>query len=283
MTSPLIEASVLANELDAPDIRIIDATWIPGWSAEGRDRNGRRRYSEGHIPNAVFMDIDAVCDTRSDLPHMLPPPEQFSSAVRKMGIGDGQRIVVYDSNGFMASARVWWMFRLMGKTDVRVLNGGLAAWQAAGGAVDTEVPPVSERHFTVRMNRALLRDMSGISHDLESKDVAVVDARPAGRFIGTAPEPRVGLESGHMPNAINVPSSELIDSDGRMVADARLRAAFGAALEKPFISTTCGSGVTAAILALGLAQIGRESVAVYDGSWSEWASISENRIVRETA
>jgi thiosulfate/3-mercaptopyruvate sulfurtransferase len=267
----LTETDELARELDAPDLVIIDASWhMPD---EGRD--ARAEYLQEHIPGAIFFDIDEIADTRSDLPHMLPPPEKFSSRMRSMGIGDGSRIVIYDSSGLFSAARVWWTFRVMGVDDVTVLNGGLPKWKEEGRSLESG-PPRSRttRHFTARRNADLVRDLTDIKKLLQDKSAEIVDARAPERFTGKAPEPRPGLRSGHIPGARNVPFGQLLNKDGTMKSAGEIERMFeeaGVDLAKPLL-TSCGSGITASVLALGLAQIGHRKTAVYDGSWSEWGA-----------
>ncbi len=276
---PLISAADLKRAITAPDVRVIDATWFAPFT--NPVESGREAYARGHIPGAVYFDIDDIADTTSPYPHMLPDPVKFSARVRQLGIGDGHRIVIYDQNRFFASARVWWMFRYMGKTDVRVLDGGLTAWQAAGGALDDMPPIVSVRHFTPRVRADLLTDAKAMESAIAAQRRTVIDARPPGRFSGTDAEPRAGLSSGHMPGSVNLPGGTLITPDGRLKSADELSALFN----DPAASTiaTCGSGVTAAIIALALARLGNFDVSVYDGSWSEWASDPSRPIVKTGA
>lgn len=268
---PIVSADWLLSHLTAPDVRVLDCSWF----MPDAPRTGRQVYDAHHIPGSRFFDIDDIADTDSSLPHMLPPPEKFSSRVRRLGLGDGHRVICYDQNGFVAAARVWWMFRVMGHGDVAVLDGGLDAWRAAGGEIE-DLPPhyLADRHFTVRPRRDLVRDRDQMVHAMEDNSVQIVDARSAPRFRGEAPEPRPGLRSGHIPGSINLPYSELVGADGRLKSEAELRALFEAAgvdLAKPLINT-CGSGVTAAVLALAQAIVGHDDAAVYDGSWTEWGA-----------
>lgn len=267
---PLVSPQWLAERLSAPDVRVVDASWF----MPGSSRDARAEYEAGHIPGAVFFDIDAISDSDTHLPHMAPPPEKFASRVRKMGLGDGNRIVVYDSTGVFSAARVWWLFRLMGHDDVVVLDGGLPAWAAAGLPLDDMPPVPHERHFTVRHRTDLVRDFSQVRMKLETSSAQIVDARPAARFLGQAPEPREGLPSGHAPGSVNVPWNSVLQADGRMLEPDALAAVFRAAGVDVGrrIVTTCGSGVTACVVALALARLGRWDVPVYDGAWSEWAS-----------
>lgn len=267
-TDPLVSAQWLKENLDAPDLRVIEATWYPGFHPKAGQ--AQSEYTSTHIPDAVFFDIDSIKDPNSGLPHMLPDTVLFSSRVRRMGIGDGNRLVVYDRNNFIASARVWWTLRTMGVKDVMVLDGGLNAWQSVGGAMD-DMPPVAvERHFTPRLRSDLVKSQAQVRTALSDGVTQVIDARPAGRFSGDAPEPRAELPSGHMPGSRNIPAGSLLNPDGTMKSAQDLRSLLQVS-EAPII-TTCGSGVTASTLALALARIGRDDAAVYDGSWTEWAS-----------
>ena len=267
----LIETDELARELDAPDLVIIDASWhMP---SEGKDAHAE--YLAEHIPGTLFFDIDEIADTKSKLPHMLPPPEKFSSRMRAMGIGDGSRIVVYDSQGLYSAARVWWTFRVMGVDDVSVLNGGLPKWKQEGRPLESGAPRTrTTRHFTARRNADLVRDLSDMKALLKDKSVEIVDARAPERFAGKAPEPRPGLRSGHIPGAYNVPFGRLLNKDGTLKSAPELQRLFeqaGVDLNKPVV-TSCGSGITASVLALGLAELGHRRTSVYDGSWSEWGA-----------
>ena len=278
---PLVTTQWLADRLGAPDIRVIDASWhMP---ASGRD--GKAEYMASHIESAVFFDIDEIADTSSPYPHMMPSPEKFTSRVKRLGLGDGLRLVVYDSLGVFSAARVWWMFRTMGHEDVVVLDGGLPKWLAEGRAVDDDLPIARERHFTVRRRADLIRDKAQIAHKLETKAAQILDARPAGRFDGTMPEPRAGLPSGHMPGSLNVPFAAVLNSDGAMKDRDALAEVFQAAgvdVRKRMV-TTCGSGVSACILALALARLGQWDVPVYDGAWCEWASDPQAAILPNSA
>ena len=267
----LTETDELARELDAPDLVIIDASW----HMPAENRNAYEEYLAEHIPRAIFFDIDEIADTKSGLPHMLPPPEKFSSRMRSMGIGDGSRIVVYDSAGLFSAARVWWTFRVMGVDDVSVLNGGLPKWKREGRPLESGPPRNrTARHFTARRNLDLVRDVSDIKALLKDRSAEIVDARAADRFAGKAPEPRPGLRSGHIPGAHNLPYARLVRQDGTLKSPAQIEALFseaGVDLSKPVV-TSCGSGITASVLALALAEIGHRRTAVYDGSWSEWGA-----------
>jgi thiosulfate/3-mercaptopyruvate sulfurtransferase len=222
----------------------------------------------------VFFDIDEIAATDTDLPHMLPLPAKFASRVRKLGLGDGSRIVVYDGWGVRSAARVWWTFRAMGHEDVGVLDGGLPKWIAEGRPTTDRTSVVRERHFTVRFANDLVRDRSQVARALDSRREQVVDARPAARFRGETPEPRPGLKAGHMPGALSIPMSEMLAADGTMKSRAALAAVFdkaGVDIKQPVVAS-CGSGITACVLALGLARLGRWRTAVYDGSWADWGA-----------
>lgn len=273
----LVSTEWLAERLTAPDIRILDGSlYLP---TEGKD--ARAIYeAEGHIPGARFFDIDDVADDHSPLPHMLPPVEKFISRVRKMGLGDGHRVIVYDQKGIYSAARVWWMFRCFGHKDVAVLDGGLPKWRAEGRDIEMDIPDPRERHFTGRRNAALVRDVTQVARAVKLGDEQIVDARAAGRFRGDEPEPRKGLRAGHIPGSHNVPFLTLLNDDKTMKSPDEVRAIFEAAgvdLNKPII-TSCGSGVTAGVLSLGLATIGHNRNAVYDGSWVEWGSYPDLEI-----
>jgi thiosulfate/3-mercaptopyruvate sulfurtransferase len=268
MTDALVTTQWLAEHLGAPDVRVVDATWY----LPNVPRDPKAEYAEAHIPGAVFFDIDEIADDATDLPHMLPSPAKFSSRVRKLGLGDGVRVVVYDNNRFIASARVWWMLRVFGHPDVAVLDGGLGKWRADGHPVDDRPVRPVERHFTAPFNNLLVRELDQMRANLTQRREQVVDARPAPRFHGTEPEPRAGLRSGHIPGSCNVPYPELVAPDGTLRRPRALEQRFAEAgidLGRP-IATTCGSGVSAAVLSLALYTLGVADVPVYDGSWTEW-------------
>ena len=264
----LVSTEWLEAHLGSPDLRVIDASWyLPDM---GRD--ARAEYDAAHIPGARFFDIDEISDQRSSLPHMAPPVEKFISRMRAMGIGDGHQVVVYDGMGVFSAPRVWWTFRLMGKTDVAVLDGGFAKWQAEGRPTEDMPPVMRDRHITVQRQAHLVRDVAQVAAASKLGDWQIVDTRPAPRFRGELEEPRPGLRAGHIPGARNVPFTELLAGDGTMKPPAELRAvieAAGVALDRPVI-TSCGSGVSAAILSLALQRVGHRKHALYDGSWAEW-------------
>ena len=265
----LVSTDWLGDHLPAPDVRIVDASWY--MPAAGRD--ARAEFNGAHIPGAVFFDIDEICDSDQSLPHMMPAPEKFANRVRLLGLGDGNRIVVYDSGTGMAAPRVWWMFRAFGHREISVLDGGLAKWRREDRPVKDLPPMPRTRHFTARLDSTVVRDIKQMLKNLDSGAEQVVDARSAGRFSGQDPEPRAGLRGGHMPGSLCLPFATLLDpADGTFLQGDDLRRAFEDAdvdLARPVV-TTCGSGVTAAVLALGLHLLGHTHNALYDGSWSEW-------------
>ena len=267
----------LADHLTAPDVRIVDGSWY----LPTQHRRPWEEYKEAHIPGAVFFDVDEIADTASPLPHMLPSPEKFSSRVRKLGLGDGNRIVVYDGAGLFSAARVWWTFRFFGDEDVAILDGGLPKWVAEDRPVDSSIPMARDRHFTARVNSMMVRDLEQMKRNLETGREQVLDARSAGRFAGTEPEPRAGLRGGHIPGSRNLPYGEILDPETGTLLPAdtlkeRLEGA-GIDLSKPVV-TTCGSGITAAGLAFAMHMLGHRSVAVYDGSWSEWGARDDTSV-----
>ena len=260
----------LADHLNAPDVVVVDGSWY----LPAHQRDPHAEYAAGRIPGALRFDIDAVKDGESPLPHMLPRPEAFAAAVGAMGIGDGMRIVVYDGLGLFSAPRVRWTFKTFGAKDVVILEGGFPKWKAEGRAVE-EGPPRSRaaRSFTARLDHSAVAAAEDVSRALASGAIQVVDARPADRFRGEAPEPRPGVRSGHMPGALNLPVTAIMEK-GELKSPEAISAAFaeaGVDLDKPLI-TSCGSGVTAAILSAALETIGKPAKALYDGSWSEWGA-----------
>jgi len=264
----LVSTQWLASHMRDPDLRILDASWhMPD---SGRD--AKAEFAEGHIPGARFFDIPEISDSRSDLPHMAPPIEKFMSRMRAMGVGDGHQVVVYDGAGLFSAARVWWLFKLMGQKDVAVLDGGLPKWVAEGRDLEDLPPMIRDRHMTVRRQAHLVKDVTQVSAASKLRDQEIIDARSPARFRGEEDEPRPGLRAGHIPGSKNVHYSTLLNDDQTMKSPQETRAIFEAAgvdLAKPAI-TTCGSGVTAAILSLALARMGKDDVSLYDGSWAEW-------------
>lgn len=273
----LVSTAWLAERLNAPDVRIVDASWY----MPAQKRDPKVEYQAEHIPGAVFFDIDDIADTPNGLPHMLPSPEKFSSRVRKLGLGDGSRIVIYDGSGQMiASARAWWMFRAFGHKDVAILEGGLPKWKAEGRPVEDVPPMPRERHFTARLDSTLVRDLEQMKANVESQREQVLDARSEGRFRGTDPEPRAGLRGGRIPGSRNLPYNTLFNADGTLLPAEALKAKFRAAgidLGKP-VAATCGSGVSACVLAFALHLLGHRQFAVYDGSWTEWGGRSDTPV-----
>ncbi|AKS44723.1 thiosulfate/3-mercaptopyruvate sulfurtransferase [Octadecabacter temperatus] len=269
----LVSTAWLADHLKDPDLRVLDASWF--MPDAGRD--AKAEYSAAHIPGARFFDIDDVSDHRSELPHKVPSVEKFMSRMRKMGVGDGHQIVVYDGSGLFSAARVWWLFRLMGKTDIAVLDGGLPKWQAEGRPLEDLPPTVRDRHMTVSRQNQMVKDVTQVASASKLGDYVIVDARAPERFKGETPEPREGLRSGHIPNSRNVFYKDLLNPDGTMKSNEVLAEVFrkaGVDLAKPAI-LSCGSGVTAAILALAMERLGKTDHAVYDGSWSEWGTFDD--------
>jgi len=269
----LVSTAWLAAHLKDQDLRIIDASWY----LPAMQRDGATEFAAAHIPGARFFDIDEISDHRSELPHMVPPVEKFMSRMRAMGVGDGHQIVVYDGAGLFSAARVWWLFRLMGQMNVAVLDGGLPKWRAEGHPVTDQATVIRDRHMTVTRQNQMVKDVTQVARAAKLGDYTIIDARPADRFAGTAQEPRAGMRSGHIPNSQNLFYQNLLNADGTMKDAAGINAAMAVAgldLTKPVI-TTCGSGVTAAILALALERIGKTDHAVYDGSWSEWGMYAD--------
>ena len=274
----LVSTAWLEAHLKDPDLRVLDASWF----LPDAGRDPKAEYARAHIPGARFFDIDEIADKRSGLPHMAPPPEMFISRMRAMGVGDGHQVVVYDAAGLFSAARVWWTFRLMGKLDVAVLDGGFPKWQAEGRPTEDMPPVVRDRHITVQRQAHLVKDVTQVAAAAKLGGHAIIDARSAPRFKGEEPEPRPGLRSGHIPGARNVPFRSLLNDDGTMKSVAVLRQVFadaGVDLAKPAI-TSCGSGVTAAILSLALERMGKRDHALYDGSWAEWGMYGDLKVAK---
>jgi thiosulfate/3-mercaptopyruvate sulfurtransferase len=277
MSNDLVSTEWLEAHLNSPDIAIIDASWhLPT-----ARRDAKAEFLESHIPGAQFFDIDELSDTASTLPHMLPSPEKFSSRIRKLGIGDGKRVIAYDAAGLFSAARAWWMFKVFGHEDVAILDGGLPKWKAESRPLeDGPADKPQERHFTARYRSMMVRDQKDVAAALKSGAAKVADARSGTRFRGEEAEPRPGVRAGHMPGAKNVHYASLLRPDGTLKSPSEIEAVFATAgvdLSKPVI-TSCGSGITAAILSLGLTLIGARNHALYDGSWTEWGGNPDNPV-----
>jgi thiosulfate/3-mercaptopyruvate sulfurtransferase len=264
----LVSTEWLAKELGASDLRIVDASWhLPD---SGRDPAAE--YEAAHIPGAVFMDLRDLVDTNSPAPNTLPPPEKFASRMQSLGLGDGSRIVLYDDSPVKSAARAWFMLRMFGAHDVAILDGGIARWKAEGRPVQQGKQTLRHRHFTVWQDEKNVRTKADMLKNLHEKSEQVVDARPAPRFTGELPDPHGA--AGHIPGSVNLPLNTLFNSDGTWKSTDELRAAFeqaGVDLARPVV-TSCGSGMTASGLAFALNRLGKEDVALYDGSWSEWGA-----------
>lgn len=268
-TDTLVSTEWLAAHLSDPNLRILDGSWhLPT-----DNRNALAEYKAAHIPRAQFFDIDAVSDQASDLPHMLPSADQFAQAVAALDISNENQIVVYDTQGLFSAARVWWMFRFFGMNKVAVLNGGFLKWKAEGRPTETKSAPPSNTKFTAHPIGAV-RTASDVLAASQSGNIQILDARAPERFNGTAPEPRAGLRSGHIPGSINIFYKALLNEDGTLKPDEDLKEVFetqGVDLDRPII-TSCGSGVTACVLLLALHKIGHRDNALYDGSWVDWGA-----------
>ncbi|MGH6908672.1 MAG: 3-mercaptopyruvate sulfurtransferase [Phenylobacterium sp.] len=277
MSDPLVSTAWLAERLGRDDVRILDGSW---WMP-AENRHPHAEYLEAHIPGAVFFDIDTIADRSVDLPHMLPTSEAFAQAAGRLGLSREATIVAYDTFGVRAAARVWWTLKVMGFSNVFVLDGGLRAWRGEGRAVESgEVTP-TPTPVTAAFHTELVRSLQDVRDIVGSGAAQIVDARSGPRFRAEVPEPRAGLRAGHMPGALNLPFDGLLEPDGRMKPLPAIRSAFEAAsvdLSRPIV-TTCGSGITASVLALALARLGREDVAVYDGSWTEWGGLTDTPVV----
>ncbi len=277
MDNPFVGTDWLAAHLGDPGVALLDGSWY----LPAMQRDPRAEFRAGHIPGAVFFDIDGVADTSINLPHMLLAPEPFAAAVGALGVGDGMTIVVYDGAGLFSAPRVWWEFVAMGAPDIRILDGGLPKWRAEGRPLESGEPHPAPRTFTPRFRPELVQSLAQVRVAL-ARGQTVVDGRPAGRFAGRDPEPRPGVVSGHMPGARSVPAMDLV-ADGRLKPVPELKAMFdraGVTLADPLI-TTCGSGVTASTLLLALKLAGARDVSLYDGAWAEWGSRTDTQILKD--
>jgi len=271
----IVSADWLHQHLQDQDIRIIDASWyLP---AAGFD--AARQFETAHIPGAVFFDQEEVVDKASPLPHTIPRPQDFATHVGAMGISEQDRIIIYEREGYFSAPRVWWLFRVMGATRVYVLDGGLQGWQARGYEITNALTPVRPAIFKPDFHAQAIIDLAEMREIVTKGDVQIVDARGAGRFSGREPEPRPGMRAGHMPGAVNIPYPRLVQG-GYLKSPAELREVFteaGIDVDRP-VATSCGSGVTAAILTLALQALGNSSVRLYDGSWSEWGALADTPV-----
>ena len=267
----IVSTDWLAQHLEAPDIRIIDSSWY----FPQEKRNAEQEFLECHIPGASFFDIDKIKDNGSDLPHMLPPSEMFNSTVRKLGIGDGHKVVIYDGLGMRSAARLWWMFKVFGYSDVVVLDGGFPKWVKENRSTTADLTEKEIRHLTIYEDKSIVADRDDVLRATKLNHCSIIDARSEGRFMGTAPEPRSGLRSGSIENSINVPYETLLNEDFTFKKKREILDIFSkkGVVFNNYIITTCGSGVTAAVLYLALDEIGCSKISLYDGSWAEWGKI----------
>ena len=267
----IVSTDWLAQHLEAPDIRIIDSSWY----FPQEKRNAEQEFLDCHIPGASFFDIDKIKDNDSDLPHMLPPSEMFNSTVRKLGIGDGHKVVIYDGLGMRSAARLWWMFKVFGYSDVVVLDGGFPKWVKENRSTTAEITEKEIRHLTIYEDKSIVADRDDVLRATKLNHCSIIDARSEGRFMGTAPEPRSGLRSGSIENSINVPYETLLNEDFTFKKKREILDIFSkkGVVFNNYIITTCGSGVTAAVLYLALDEIGCSKISLYDGSWAEWGKI----------
>jgi thiosulfate/3-mercaptopyruvate sulfurtransferase len=272
----LVSTDWLADHLGT--VKLLDASWY----MPGDKRDPKAEFAASHIPGSVFFEIDAIADHATDLPHMLPSPGAFAGAVSKLGVANDDTVVVYDGSGVFSAPRVWWMFKAMGHDNVKVLDGGFPKWRDEGRPVQSGAPAPSEKSFSSAARPALIRDFDAVMDIVRDKTAQMVDARSAARFTAAEPEPRAGVRGGHMPGATNVHFRSLLTADGTFKSPSEMRTVFeraGVNLHRPIV-TTCGTGVTAAILMLALREIGVDDVALYDGSWTEWGGRAEAPVVR---
>ena len=267
----IVSTSWLEKHLEAPDIRIIDSSWY----FPHEKRNAEQEFIECHIPGASFFDIDKIKDSESDLPHMLPPSEMFNSSVRKLGIGDGHKVVIYDGFGMRSAARLWWMFKVFGYSDVVVLDGGFPKWVKENRSTTAELTEKEIRHLTIFEDKSIVADRDDVLRATKLNHCSIIDARSEGRFLGIEPEPRSGLRSGSIENSINVPFETLLNEDFTFKKKQEILDIFSqkGIVFSNYIITTCGSGVTAAVLYLALDEIGCSKISLYDGSWAEWGKV----------
>ncbi len=267
----IVSTDWLEQHLEAPDIRIIDSSWY----FPQEKRNAEQEFLDCHIPRASFFDIDKIKDNDSDLPHMLPPSAMFNSTVRKLGIGDGHKVVIYDGLGMRSAARLWWMFKVFGYSDVVVLDGGFPKWVKENRSTTAEITEKEIRHLTIYEDKSIVADRDDVLRATKLNHCSIIDARSEGRFMGTAPEPRSGLRSGSIENSINVPYETLLNEDFTFKSKQEIIDIFSekGVVFNNYIITTCGSGVTAAVLYLALDEIGCSKISLYDGSWAEWGKI----------
>jgi thiosulfate/3-mercaptopyruvate sulfurtransferase len=275
--SNLVSTEWLAAHLD--DVRVVDASWY----MPNEKRDPKAEFEAGHIPGAVHFDIDAIADRSTDLPHMMPAPDVFAKAVGALGIGNGDRVVVYDGAGIFSAPRVWWMFKAMGHDQVQVLDGGFPKWKREGQALESGPAKPAAQSFRATPRPAIMRNFTDVMGIVTDRSAQIADARSPGRFTGSEAEPRAGVRGGHMPGAANVHFRTLLTADGTFKPPEQLRALFegaGVDPQKPIV-TSCGTGVTAAILMLALDDIGARNVALYDGSWTEWGGRPEAPVVKD--
>ncbi len=281
-TSAVVTAAWLAGSVDDPHIKPVDATWF----LPPTDRDARAEYQAAHIPGAVYFDIDEIADRTSGLPHTLPSADQFATAVGALGIGNGDHVVVYDAQGIYSSPRVWWMFRVFGHERVSVLDGGLAAWHRASHPTTAERTAAAASEFSAKLQAPLLTGIDAVRGAVDGGGPRIVDVRPPARFAGSQPEPRPGVRGGHMPGAINLPFGQLltVEGDSFLPRDELVEHFRAAGIgDETDVITTCGSGVTACILSLGLHLTGHQRWSVYDGSWTEWGSREDTQVEKSTA